>query len=376
VARGLSDREIADSLHVSVTTVHEHVAALHELLGTTARPGWSPSWPAGSGPAHREHYAAPVATPTLRYLTRADVEAVGLTGVEVIKILEDVFTAKREGHVEMPAKIGVHPRDDAFIHAMPAYLASADAVGIKWVAGYPDNQGLGLPYIHGLFVLTDAGTGAPLAVMDATWITEVRTAAASMLGIRALAERPVEAIGIIGCGRQGHAHLELAKEVFTDLAHVTLFDRHPERAKALASAHPQLDVRVAAAAEEVAADVVITTAAIVREPERPLRREHLSGATVACAIDFDASLSYDLFDDAALFVVDDVPQYRHYVEQGYFAGYPGDPIELCDALDPAAGHPDGLRVFVPLGIALEDVAVAAELNRRAAEAGLGIELPL
>ena len=60
------------------------------------------------------------------------------------------------------------------------------------------------------------------------------------------------------------------------------------------------------------ADVVITTAAIVRDPERPLRKEHLAEATVACAIDFDASLSEDLFEDAALFVVDDVPQYRHY----------------------------------------------------------------
>jgi alanine dehydrogenase len=315
---------------------------------------------------------------SLRYLTRVDVEAVGLTGVEVLDILDDVFRAKREGAVEMPAKIGVHPRDDAFIHAMPAYLESADAVGIKWVAGYPDNQKLGLPYIHGLFVLTDAATGSPLAVMDATWITEIRTAAASMLGIRALAERPVGTLGILGCGRQGSVHLELAKEVFPDLARVTLFDRHPERADALAAAHPELDVRMAATAGEIAerADAVITTAAIVRDPERPLRKEHLAEATVACAIDFDASLSEDLFEDAALFVVDDVPQYRHYVEQGYFAGYPGDPVELSDALDPRARHPPGLRVYVPLGIALEDVAVAAEINRRAAESGLGTELPL
>ena len=184
-----------------------------------------------------------MATPTLRYLTRADVEAVGLGGIEVLGILEEVFRAKRDGAVEMPAKIGVHPRDDAFIHAMPAYLESADAVGIKWVAGYPGNQDAGLPYIHGLFVLTDAGTGAPLAVMDATWITEIRTAAASMLGIRALAERPVETLGILGCGRQGSVHLELAKEVFPGLARVTLFDRHPERAEALAASHPRSDVR-------------------------------------------------------------------------------------------------------------------------------------
>jgi ornithine cyclodeaminase/alanine dehydrogenase-like protein (mu-crystallin family) len=315
---------------------------------------------------------------TVRYLSRADVESVALAGTEVIDILDAAFRAKREGGVEMPPKTGVHPRDDAFIHAMPAYAAELDAVGLKWVAGYPGNQDLGLPYIHGLFVLSDAGTGRPLAVMDATWITEVRTAAASMLGIRALAERPVESIGILGCGRQGTAHLELAAEVFPALRRAVQFDRHPDRAETLAAAHPRLEIEVTSTAAGIAAgtDVVVTTAAIVRSPDRPIRREHLAGATVACAVDFDATLSDDLFDDAALFVVDDVPQYRYYRDQGYFAGYPDDPIELCDALDPAATHPPGLRVLVPLGIALEDVAVAAEVNRRASEAGLGTELPL
>jgi ornithine cyclodeaminase/alanine dehydrogenase len=314
---------------------------------------------------------------TIRYLSRADVESAGLAGTDVIDILDGVFRAKRSGAVELPAKIGVHPREDAFIHAMPAYLGDMDAVGIKWVAGYPDNPQLGLPYIHGLFVLSEASTGRPLAVMDATWITEVRTAAASMLGVRALAARPVETIGILGCGRQGQAHLELATDVFPTLRRALLFDRNPERAEAMAAAHPGLDVQPMRTAREVAAaDVVITCAAIVRQPERPLHRTQLGETTVACAIDFDASLSDDVFEDAAVFVVDDVPQYRHYREQGYFAGYPDDPVELCEALDPAADHPPGLRVYVPLGIALEDVAVAAELHRRAAETGLGTQLPL
>jgi ornithine cyclodeaminase/alanine dehydrogenase-like protein (mu-crystallin family) len=317
---------------------------------------------------------------TVRYLSRADVEAVGLSGTDVIEILDRAFRAKRDGRVEMPPKIGVHPRDDAFIHAMPAYLSDVDAVGLKWVAGYPENQELGLPYIHGLFVLSEAATGRPLAVMDATWITEIRTAAASMLGIRALAERSVESLGIIGCGRQGRVHLELAREVFRALTHVALFDRHPERAQALAAEHPQLRAEVASSAEEIAgggsADVVITTAAIVRDPERPLHREHLANATVACAVDFDASLSEDLFEDAAAFVVDDVAQYAYYRERGYFAGYPADAVELSEAIDPSASHPAGLRIFVPLGLALEDVAVAAEVHRRAAEADFGRELPL
>ena len=319
-----------------------------------------------------------MAAEPVRYLSRADVEAVGLAGTEVIEILEGAFRAKRAGEVEMPPKIGVHPRDDAFIHAMPAYLRDADAVGLKWVAGYPGNQELGVPYLHGLFVLSDAPTGRPLAVMDATWITEIRTAAASMLGIRALAEGPVETIGLVGCGRQGHAHLELATEVFPALRRVSLFDRHRERAEELAAAHPELDFEIASSAEQTAADanVVITTAAIVRDPERPIGRAHLASASVACAIDFDAMLAEDVFEGAAAFVVDDVAQYRFYREQGYFAGYPDDAVELCDAIAPEAAHPPGLRVFVPLGIAIEDVAVAAELNRRATEAGIGTELPL
>ena len=280
----------------------------------------------------------------------------------------------------MPPKIGVHPRDDAFIHAMPAYLSDVDAVGLKWVAGYPGNQELGLPYIHGLFVLSDAATGRPLAVMDATWITEIRTAAASMLGIRALAERSVESLGIIGCGRQARVHLELAKEVFPELRRAALFDRHPERAEALAAAHPELETPRSAAAAEDDRRGRARGHHLRRDRARP--RAARCGAstspdaTVACAVDFDASLSEDLFEDAAAFVVDDVAQYRYYREQGYFAGYPADAVELSDAIDPRPCTRPGLRVFVPLGLALEDVAVAAEVHRRATEAGLGRELPL
>lgn len=314
----------------------------------------------------------------IRYLSRADVEAVGLSGLEVVEILEAAFRAKRSGDVEMPPKVGVHPRDDAFIHAMPAYLPDSDAVGVKWVSGYPSNQALGVPYLHGLCVLSDADTGRPLAVMDATWITEVRTAAASMLGIRALAGEPVDSIGIVGCGTQAAIHLELASELFPELRRAALYDRHPERAEALGAAHPALEVEVTSAPEEVGAgtQVLITCTPIVRNPERPLRREHLPDASVACAIDFDATLSEDVFDDVGMFVVDDLAQYRYYRQQGYFAGYPGEALELADVLADGGDRAHGLNVYVPLGIALEDVAVAAELHRRAADAGLGQELPL
>ncbi len=315
---------------------------------------------------------------SVRYLSRADVEAVGLSGPDVMEILERAFRAKRAGAVEMPPKIGVHPRDDAFIHAMPAYLSDSDVVGLKWVAGYPGNKQLGVPYLHGLLVLSDAGTGRPLAVMDATWITEVRTAAASVLGIRALAGDAIESVGIVGCGRQGTVHLELAAEVFPGLSRASLFDVHRDRAEALAAAHPMLELTVTSAPEEVGpgTEVLISCAPIVRRPERPVRRAQLADASVACAVDFDATLSEDLFEGAGLFVVDDVAQYRYYRQQGYFAGYPPDAAELADLLAGDTAPPRGLSVYVPLGIAIEDVAVASEVERRAADAGLGRQLPL
>ena len=319
-----------------------------------------------------------MAEESVRYLSRADVEAVGLTGGEVIEILGAAFRAKRDGAVEMPPKIGVHPRDDAFIHAMPAYLASADAVGIKWVAGYPDNQQLGLPYIHGLFLLSDAATGRPLAVMDATWITEVRTAAASMLGIRALAERPVEAVGIIGCGRQGHVHLELAREVLPDAAprHAV---RPPPRAgggarrRAPGAGGPGRrfgagDRRRLRRRDHHRRDRPRPRApAPARAPRRRdrrlrgrLRREPVRGPLRGRgAVRRGRRGPVPLLPRA-----------------GLLRRLPRRPGRALRRARRGRRPAPGLRVFVPLGLALEDVAVAAEVGRRASETGLGTALPL
>src|SRR5882762_2724113 len=86
-------------------------------------------------------------TQTLLYLSRADVERVGLSMAEIIAAVEAVFVEKGHARVEMPPKPGIHPRPDAFIHAMPAYIPSVESAGMKWVSGYPANQKKGLPYI-------------------------------------------------------------------------------------------------------------------------------------------------------------------------------------------------------------------------------------
>ena len=114
----------------------------------------------------------------LLYLSRADVEAVALPMPAVIDLLDRAFREKGAGRVEMPPKPGIHTRQDAFLHAMPAFIPALGAAGVKWVGGYPDNPSRGLPYISGLLILNDVETGFPTAVMDCTWITGARTGAA------------------------------------------------------------------------------------------------------------------------------------------------------------------------------------------------------
>ena len=148
------------------------------------------------------------------YLSAADVTAAGPDLPTIIGLLETAFREKGEGRVEMPPKPGIHPRGDAFIHAMPAYIPALRSAGVKWVSGYPENQARGLPYISGLLILNDVDTGIPLAVMDCTWITAYRTAAASALSARYLARPESETVGILACGVQGRTNLEAMTTIF------------------------------------------------------------------------------------------------------------------------------------------------------------------
>ena len=91
---------------------------------------------------------------------------------DIIDSLDVAFREKGAGNTEMPPKPGIHPGgDDNFIHAMPAYIPALKSAGIKWVSAFVDNPAKGLPYISGLVILNDAGTGLPLAVMDGVWMT-------------------------------------------------------------------------------------------------------------------------------------------------------------------------------------------------------------
>ena len=113
------------------------------------------------------------------YLSQEDVVNVGLTMKEAILIVEDCLKEHGLKQYENPPKPGVHPLQDAFIHAMPGYLPRKGACGMKWVSGFPKNPAHDLPTIMGLIILNDVNTGQPVAVLDGAYITALRTAAVS-----------------------------------------------------------------------------------------------------------------------------------------------------------------------------------------------------
>ena len=317
------------------------------------------------------------------YLSREDVENVGLSMAEIIEALDRMFVEKGEGKVEMPPKPGIHTRPDAFIHAMPAYIPSLESAGMKWVSGYPDNQEKGLPYISGLLVLNDPDTGIPKAVMDCAWITAMRTGAATAVAAKYLARKDSATVGILACGVQGRGNLEALNCLF-DIRKVAAYDLFPEIADRFArEMGEQFDLEVEpvrAAAEAVKGlDLVVTSGPILKKPDPVIEAGWLAEGAFASPVDFDSYWQGDAFREADKIATDDLSQMKYYREEGYFRDTP-DPYadlgELAAGKKPGRESEDERTMVINLGLGLEDMATAIVLYQRAIERGIGRELPL
>src|SRR3972149_7431618 len=315
------------------------------------------------------------------YLSRSDVEAVQLPMIEIIRALEAMFKEKGKGKVEMPPKPGIHTRPNAFIHAMPAYIPSLEAAGMKWVSGYPGNQAKGLPYISGLLILNDPDTGVPLAVMDCAWITAKRTGAASALAAKYLARPDSASLGIVACGLQGRSNLEALACLFK-IKQVKAYDLHPEVAARYAeemSAQLGLDIEPVQRLPEAVKglDMVVTSGPILKNPNPAIEAGWLAPGAFASLVDFDSYWQGGALHQADRLATDDHAQMRYYRQAGYFKDTPepyADLGELITGQQPGRQRPDERPMTINLGLALEDMATAIRIYHRALSKGLGVEL--
>ncbi|MEW5718268.1 MAG: ornithine cyclodeaminase family protein [Chloroflexota bacterium] len=317
------------------------------------------------------------------YLSQHDVASVGVTMKEIIGALEIAFREHGNARTEMPPKPGVHTRPDAFIHAMPAYIPALHSVGMKWVSGYPENYKRGLPYITGLMILNDEETGVPLAVMDCTWITAMRTGAATALAAKYLARSESESVGILGCGVQGRTNLE-ALQVLFPIKRVVAYDTLPEVLDRYADeVQSRFGVPVVKAKQPREAvdglDMIVTAGPILRKPHATIKAGWIKPGAFASLVDFDSYWDGAALREASKFCTDDVPQFEHYREIGYFQDVP--PIyaslgELVAGKKRGRENAQEKTIACNLGLALDDMATAPIVYQRAVERRIGVWLEL
>jgi ornithine cyclodeaminase/alanine dehydrogenase-like protein (mu-crystallin family) len=323
-------------------------------------------------------------TGRLLYLSRDDVQRVGLTMAEIIDALEIAFREKGKGLTEMPPKPGIHPGGgDNFIHAMPAYIPAMKSAGVKWVSGFPENHKKGLPYITGLLILNDPETGLPISVMDCVWITAMRTGAATALSARYLARPESSTVGILGCGVQGRTNVEALNTLFP-LKRVMAYDVNAAAVSEYAEEiHSLFNLEVVAVdtpREAVTGcDIVVTAGPILKSPHATVRKGWLDEGAFASLVDFDSYWHSDAMAESDKFCTDDTQQLRHYQQNGYFQKIPALHADLGELV---AGQKSGREtasertMTANLGLALDDMAVAPIIFRKAVETGMGKWLTL
>jgi len=322
-------------------------------------------------------------TETILYLSRNDVEAVGLSMPEIINALDSMFKEKGEGRVEMPPKPGIHTRPDAFIHAMPAYIPSLESAGMKWISGYPENPKNNLPYITGLLILNDPDTGFPIAVMDATWITAKRTGAATAVAAKYLAREDSSSVGVLACGVQGRSNLEALSCLF-QIRRVKAFDISAETAERFASemaAVVQTEIEIVRGPKEavVGMDLVVTSGPILKEPNPVIEPGWLGEGAFASPVVFDSYWQGDALRQADKLGTDDRKQMEYYRTIGYFKDTPqayADLGEITAGNKPGREKDDERTICMNLGLALDDMATAILIYNKAREKGIGTQLPL
>lgn len=321
----------------------------------------------------------------LLYLSKADVVGLDISHDTVLDAVRRALIEHGHKRYEMPAKIGVHPYDDVFYHAMPAFLPELNVVGAKWIECYPRNpREFGLPQTTGLLCLNDVETGVPLAMMDCSWLTAVRTPAVTVLMAEHLAGDAAR-FGMFGAGVQGREHVSYAAHHLKNLEEIVVFDKFPDVAERLVTdLQRRVDVplRVGDSVEQMVKECEVLSSAtiVVREPQRVVRDEWVSKGQTIIPCDLNSFWDPATALRADRYITDSIDEHDLFVEMGYYPG--GSPTiaaetgEVLAGLKPGRTSSDQLIVNSNIGMAVCDMAVAQAILEAALAAGAGTTLRL
>jgi ornithine cyclodeaminase/alanine dehydrogenase-like protein (mu-crystallin family) len=312
---------------------------------------------------------------------------------ECIEAMADVLAAHARGELHQPLRsVDRPPSSEGFVGLMPAHRGGERPLfALKALCMFPGNPARGLDAHQGTVTLFDGTTGEPTAILDASAITAIRTAAVSAVATRLLAVDDARRLAILGAGVQAAAHLDAMLAV-RDLEEVSVCSRTPERAERLVQrareAHPHLSVDVVEGAESALRDAqIVVTATSSREPV--LRRDWLAdgahvnavGASAPAFRELDTATiaTCSLFADSRESLVNEAGDYQLAVSEGAIPGPQHIRAELGEVVaGMAPGRSDRaeLTVFRSLGLAIEDLAAAELAVENARGRGAGVEVEL
>ena len=300
-----------------------------------------------------------------------------------IAAMADALASLARGEVHVPLRFVVKPEGEpSLIGLMPAHRAGdAPLYSLKTVCVFPDNPKRGLDAHQGTVTLFDGATGEVRALMNASAITAIRTAAVSAVATRLLAREDARELAILGSGVQARSHLE-ALGLVRDFERVRIFSPTAGNAKALAD---EAGAEAAGSAEEAVRDAdVVVTATSSTEPV--LRRDWLKeGAHVNVIggrppqmreLDVATVAGSAFYTDKRESAEAEAWDYRDALEAGAIGpGHiRGEIGEVLVGTAPGRQSPDELTVFRSLGLAVEDLAAAEYVVARAKETGIGTEV--
>jgi ornithine cyclodeaminase len=320
---------------------------------------------------------------TMLVLGEEDVRAT-LDMAGCIEAMEAVLAALARGDVTMPLRTIFRVPDESVLGLglMPAHRGGAEPViALKEVVVAPGNSARGLDPHQGAVLLHDGTTGQLVAALNASPITEIRTAAVSAVATKLLARPGARHVAILGSGVQGRSHAVAMREVLPE-AELRVWSRSPAHAEALAlEAHAVVCTTLA---EAVAGADVVCTCTAAAEPIlsladlAPGAHVNAVGSSGPWARELDADLvaAASLFVDRRESTVNESGDYLGAVaERGIGPEHILAELgEILVGAHPGRRRDEELTVFKSLGLAAEDLAAAVLCVARARERGVGVEV--
>jgi ornithine cyclodeaminase/alanine dehydrogenase-like protein (mu-crystallin family) len=313
-------------------------------------------------------------------LSEHDVERL-LTMPQCIEVMADALAGLARGEVLNPLRQAIRaPGAAGLLGLMPAWRSGSGGAfyALKEVCVFPENPKRGLDTHLGAVILHSGETGEPLAFMNASAITAIRTAAVSAVATRLLARSDASVLAILGAGVQARSHLE-ALPLVRGIGEIRIYSRDRVKAEGLVGGRGRVydDAETAVRGADI-----IVTATSSREPV--LRREWIApgahinavGSSIAAARELDSATvaAASLFVDRRESTVNEAGDYLFALREGAISGPEHIRAELGEILTgtaPGRTSDHEITLFKSLGLAVEDLAAAQYVYRQAQVKKLG-----